>query len=361
MRRGTWFALSLLLFACAGGKLSRRADTLRELIASARSGGAQECAPVQLAMAESHHAFAEQELSEGRYFRAKEELEIAERNAHEALRLSPEGRCVQSAAGLATGGEEDQADADGDGVPNVTDDCPKLVEDMDGFADADGCPDSDNDLDGLADQVDECPNKKEDRDDFQDADGCPDVDNDDDGLSDRIDRCPNEAEDDDGFEDDDGCPDCDNDGDGVLECPESRDRCPDEAARTPDGCPQTYKNVVVTETKIEIKQTVFFDTNKSTIRARSHGLLDEVAEALADNPRIHIRIEGHTDSRGGKRRNQRLSQGRAEAVREYLIRRGIAPNRMVAKGYGESMPLADNRTTVGRKQNRRVEFMITRR
>ncbi len=235
-----------------------------------------------------------------------------------------------------------------------------MPEDRDQFQDEDGCPELDNDADGLADTIDKCPNDAEDKDGFEDDDGCPDPDNDKDGISDKIDQCPDDAEDPDGFEDDDGCPDCDNDKDGVPECPEARDKCPDEAGpNTVDGCPQKYQLIVVTETKIELKQTVYFDTNKATIKAVSFPLLNEVALALADHPTIAVRIEGHTDSQGKDAANLKLSQRRAESVRTYLIAKGVAGERMDAQGYGETVPIADNRTGAGRAQNRRVEFVIT--
>ncbi|HEU4735088.1 MAG TPA: OmpA family protein, partial [Kofleriaceae bacterium] len=129
----------------------------------------------------------------------------------------------------------------------------------------------------------------------------------------------------------------------------------------PDGCPKKYEHVIVTETRIELKQTVFFDTNRATIKRVSFGLLDEVARALTDNPKIKVEIQGHTDSQGNDRFNLRLSQKRAESVLIYLIKKGIASDRMVAKGYGETVPIADNRTSAGRAQNRRVEFVITAR
>ncbi len=99
-----------------------------------------------------------------------------------------------------------QPDHDGDGVGDLEDLCPREVEDRDGFADRDGCPDLDNDGDGILDFSDECPNDPEDRDGFQDDDGCPDLDDDGDGIPDRDDLCPKTPEDLDGFEDDDGCP-----------------------------------------------------------------------------------------------------------------------------------------------------------
>ncbi|MEZ4368853.1 MAG: OmpA family protein, partial [Kofleriaceae bacterium] len=78
-----------------------------------------------------------------------------------------------------------------------------------------------------------------------------------------------------------------------------------------------------------------------------------------DRPKIAVRIEGHTDSQGKDADNLRLSQRRADAVRDYLIGKGIDGDRMVAKGYGETIPIADNRTKGGREINRRVEFQIT--
>lgn len=358
---GLAFTMTMGLVACGGVQLEGRAGAVDDLIATARDNGAQRCAPVELAMAESHNDFARQELAEGDYYRARQEMAIAEKNAHEAVRKSPRARCVpKPRVAKPVDKPEPPADTDGDGLTDDVDACPTEPEDKDGFADEDGCPELDNDGDGVIDTMDKCPLDPEDRDGFEDDDGCPELDNDADGLPDTTDRCPDQPEDKDGFEDDDGCPDCDNDGDGVPECPEVVDKCPDKPARTADGCPQ-YKLVVVTEKKIELKQTIFFATNKTTIKRVSYALLDEVAQVLGDNPKISVRVEGHTDSRGKDGFNLRLSQGRADSVRTYLINKGIAPERMIATGYGETMPIADNRTSAGRAQNRRVEFVITER
>jgi OmpA-OmpF porin, OOP family len=347
-------AVLLLVAGCGGSTLRGRSLAIAEVIREARDGGAQLCAPVELALAESHNDFAGVELDEGDYYRAQEELAIAERNAHEALRKSPRGKCLRVAAAPGPG------DRDGDGIPDDRDECDDTPEDRDGWEDQDGCPEKDNDSDGLVDKVDECPDQAEDKDDFEDQDGCPDEDNDRDKLADKVDQCPNQAEDGDGNTDDDGCPDCDDDGDGVLECPEAADKCPGEKGVPPDGCSK-YKNVVVTDTHIEIKQTIFFETGRATIKPVSHGLLDEVARALQDNPTIRVRIEGHTDSQGKDRYNLKLSSARAKSVRRYLMGRGVAGRRMVSRGYGEKRPIADNRTAEGRAENRRVEFVITRR
>jgi OOP family OmpA-OmpF porin len=348
-----WLIVALLIASCAGSDLKERTTTVERQIAEARDDGAQRCAPVELAMAESHNEFARTELSQGHYYPAKTELEIAEANAKAALEKSPRERCIAPNTPVV-------GDKDGDGIKDDVDECPTEPEDKDGFQDEDGCPDPDNDADGIADANDKCPNDPEDKDKFEDDDGCPDLDNDQDGIVDKIDQCPDEAEDKDGFEDDDGCPDCDNDKDGVPECPEAKDKCPDQSAPgTIDGCPQKYQLIVVTQEKIELKQTVYFDTNKTTIKKVSFPLLDEVAQAMGDNPTISVRIEGHTDSQGTDARNLKLSQGRAESVRTYLVKKGVAADRMVAQGYGESVPIADNRTSAGRAQNRRVEFVIT--
>ncbi|MEM9488996.1 MAG: OmpA family protein, partial [Myxococcota bacterium] len=334
--------------ACGGSKIRGQAKSVDALISSAHAHGAVRCAPVELALAESHVDFARQELDEGRMYQARRAISIAEKNAKEAIRRSPKILCsgqqvAESEPAAPVAAVKRDGDRDGDNIRDSADDCPDEPEDIDAFQDGDGCPDKDNDADGLADNIDNCPNNAEDKDNFRDDDGCPDPDNDRDNLADTIDQCPDQPEDDDGFEQDDGCPDCDNDGDGVPECPEAIDKCPDKPAKTADGCPQKYKLIVVTEDKIELKQTIFFATRKARIKRRSYPLLNEVAAVLKDNPNIRVRIEGHTDSRGSDRFNLRLSRSRAKAVRRYLIGRGVEPYRLKSEGFGETAPIADNR------------------
>ncbi len=338
--------LVLLLTACAGTTVRSQTTATDGLIATARDHGAQKCAPVELAMAESHNDYAQHALDEGNYYDGKREAQVAETNARAAIDKSPKDRCVG------------YGDKDGDGIKDNVDKCPNEPEDKDGFQDEDGCPDPDNDGDGIPDVTDKCPMEPEDKDGFQDDDGCPDLDNDGDGLSDKVDQCPNDPEDKDNFEDDDGCPDLDNDKDGFAD---KDDKCPDVPGVAPDGCPKKYSLVVVTAQKIELKQTVFFDFNKASIKSVSFALLNDVAQAMVDNPTVKVEIGGHTDSVGNDAFNLKLSQSRAESVRTYLIKRGIASNRMVPKGFGENVPIADNRTEAGRSQNRRVEFLITER
>lgn len=122
---------------------------------------------------------------------------------------------------------------------------------------------------------------------------------------------------------------------------------------------QPPPRVVVTEKKLEIKETIFFDTGKATIQEKSHSLLDEVAGVMKDHPEIKkVSIEGHTDSTGKRAFNNKLSKNRANAVQSYLVGKGVDPARLSTKGFGPSKPIADNKTAEGRDKNRRVEFMI---
>lgn len=104
---------------------------------------------------------------------------------------------------------------------------------------------------------------------------------------------------------------------------------------------------------------VYFDFNKATIRPESYSVLDDAAKILTDNPKITVEIQGHTDSEGSDSYNQKLSEQRAYAVVDYLVKvKGIDINRLKAVGYGESKPIASNDTKEGRALNRRVEFVI---
>ncbi len=280
--------------------------------------------------------------------------------------------------------EPGPGDRDGDGILDQHDDCPDEPEDRDSFQDGDGCPDPDNDQDGILDTSDQCPLQPEDRDGWQDEDGCPEEDNDADGFNDPIDNCKNEAEDRDGFQDDDGCPDPDNDHDGVLDvedrcpnepgpaenegCPadsdgdgvlDNVDNCPDEPGPVENqGC-RRRQRVRIEQGRLEILEKVFFQTNRARILRRSYPLLNNVAEVILNHPEIPlVRVEGHTDDRGADEYNMDLSRRRAQAVVDYLVARGVPPNRLRAEGFGETRPIASNETREGRATNRRVEFNI---
>lgn len=123
--------------------------------------------------------------------------------------------------------------------------------------------------------------------------------------------------------------------------------------------PPPPARAAIAKGKIELKEKVFFDTGRTTIKPESHALLDDVAAVLGDHPEVkRVVIEGHTDNRGSAAANKKLSQGRAEAVRAYLVDKGVAADRLEAKGFGQTRPIADNKTAKGREANRRVEFTI---
>jgi OmpA-OmpF porin, OOP family len=114
--------------------------------------------------------------------------------------------------------------------------------------------------------------------------------------------------------------------------------------------------------KIELKETVDFKTGSAELLHSSDALLDEVVQIMKQHVDItKIRIEGHTDNRGVKAHNQKLSQGRAASVKSYLAAHGVDAGRMTTKGYGQDRPIADNGTEAGRAQNRRVEIHIDER
>ena len=267
-----------------------------------------------------------------------------------------------------------ELDNDQDGILDVDDQCPNEPEDKDGFEDEDGCPEGnefDRDGDGILDKDDECPDDPEDKDDFEDEDGCPDVDNDQDGILDVDDLCPNDPEDVDNFEDKDGCPDADNDKDRILDtddqCPGVDGEAPEETQETyngvddEDGCPDRGR-VVVTDTKIEILDKVYFEYNKAIIKSESFPILDAVAATLDGNPDILlIEIQGHTDERGGDNYNLKLSDARAAAVRTYMMEKGIDSGRLQSQGYGEQVPIDQRSNEQAWAKNRRVEFLIIKR
>ncbi len=271
-------------------------------------------------------------------------------------------------------------DSDKDGFADDEERCPDQAEDLDSFEDDDGCPESDNDKDGALDADDKCPIEAEDKDGFEDADGCAEADNDKDGVLDDADQCRDVA----GTAVFGGCPDSDSDGlqDSEDECPtaagaiaafgcpdkdgdfvpDARDACPDVKANEgsdpsrSDGC---ATKVFVSDKSLKITETVEFDSGKATIKPVSHALLDEVVRVLGKFPGIkRVQVEGHTDNVGDDAKNMKLSQDRADAVKTYLVSHGVAEGRLVAKGFGETAPIADNKTKEGQAVNRRVAFEI---
>ncbi|MFT3714339.1 MAG: OmpA family protein [Archangium sp.] len=274
-------------------------------------------------------------------------------------------------------------DRDGDGVKNGVDGAPLVAEDKDGFQDEDGvldadndgdsvldaddlcrdvrglpenkgCPDTDSDGDGVVDRLDRCKDQKEDLDDYEDGDGCPEPDNDRDGFLDGADACPNIV----GIVQERGCPAKDSDNDQVFD---HEDNCPSEpGSKDNAGCPEKNKQlVIITSTSLKILDRVYFDNGKATIQKRSNPLLDNVASVLVSHAEIVLlQVEGHTDDVGKPETNKKLSQDRANAVKDYLVKKGVQESRLRAVGFGSEKPAVANDTPANREQNRRVEFNL---
>ncbi|HKT60122.1 MAG TPA: OmpA family protein [Gemmatimonadales bacterium] len=271
-------------------------------------------------------------------------------------------------------------DKDGDGVPDAVDQCKDTPPGT--KVDAKGCPVKDSDGDGIADDVDQC--KDTPAGDKVDEKGCSlPKDADGDGVTDDIDQCkdtppgdkvdakgcslPKDADGDGVMDDVDQCKNTppgdkvdakgcslpkDADGDGVTD---DKDRCPHTPAGVKvdeEGCQVLFEPAK----KSLILEGVNFATGKAELTPESQTILDGVAESLVANEEIKVQVGGHTDNTGSAAVNKRLSAARANAVREYLISKGVAANRLTAVGYGPSKPIASNKTAAGRAQNRRVEL-----
>ncbi len=232
------------------------------------------------------------------------------------------------------------ADRDNDGVVDSLDKCP----DTPGLASLQGCPDKDGD--GIADIDDKCPDVAG----LAKYSGCPIPDTDGDGINDEEDKCPNVA----GVARYQGCPIPDTDKDGVND---EEDKCPSEAGPASNfGCPVI--NVVVVKKVDKAAHNIFFQVSSSKLLAKSYKSLKEVAQILKDNPTYKIDINGYTSSTGTEDYNQKLSESRANAVKQYLIGNGVDTSKITATGFGENDPIADNKTAAGRAKNRRVEMKL---
>jgi OOP family OmpA-OmpF porin len=246
------------------------------------------------------------------------------------------GALVGSVVGHFLCGQDN--DADGDGVSDSNDNCPGTARGVQ--VNSSGCP-IDSDGDGVTDNNDQCPDTP--RGVTVNSRGCA-LDSDGDGVTDNNDRCPNTPA---GAKvNSSGCQ-LDGDGDGVVDAM--------------DECPTTPRGQSVNEKGCHIVfslQGVNFATNSADLNQDAMNKLEQAEQMLKENRNLNVRVEGHTDNTGDDSYNQDLSQRRAEAVVEYLVNNGISRNRMTARGYGESNPVADNSTREGRASNRRVDFAI---
>ena len=261
-----------------------------------------------------------------------------------------EGSAIGAATGALIGGglglifcKAEEVDSDGDGVPDDKDRCPNTPIGVE--VDERGCP-LDSDGDGVPDYKDKCPDTPKGV--KVDEKGCA-LDSDGDGVPDYKDKCPDTPK---GVKvDEKGCP-LDTDGDGV---PDYMDKCPD----TPKGTKVDKKGCPLVGEKLLILHGINFEFDSAKISRDSEAILDKAVETLEANPSIKVRIEGHTDSTGSEEYNLGLSQRRADAVRDHLVSKGIASERLEALGKGEGYPITSNKTREGRSQNRRVEFVVT--
>lgn len=261
-------------------------------------------------------------------------------------------KCPDSPAGIQVDSVGCSSDLDKDGVPDYLDLCPDTPVLARGLVDKNGCP-LDSDGDGVYDYLDLCPNTPAEARGFVDKNGCL-LDTDDDGVPDYLDKCPNTPIEARGMIDENGCP-RDTDGDSI---PDYLDNCPKiPGIASNKGCPE-----IKSEVKILFKkalQGIQFETGKTVIKKTSYSILDLIAKVLIDNPTYIVDIQGYTDNVGKPEVNLVTSEKRASAVRDYLIEKGVSAERMTSHGFGDTKPVASNKTSKGRATNRRVEFVVT--
>lgn len=232
-------------------------------------------------------------------------------------------------------------DRDNDGIVDTADACP----DIPGMAKFKGCPDTDND--DIPDFEDKCPRQKG----IVRYQGCPVPDTDGDGINDEEDKCVQVP----GVPRYQGCPVPDRDQDSVND---ETDKCPDLPGNPANfGCP-VIKEEIRNTVKLAAKN-ILFATGSHTILKSSNKSLNEVVKLMKEDINLRLNMEGHTDNTGTPDINQVLSQQRAKAVNDYLIKNGIDAERLKFAGFGQDRPIAENHTAAGRSKNRRVELLIS--
>ncbi len=231
-------------------------------------------------------------------------------------------------------------DQDNDGVADKDDNCPTVA----GTRENKGCPYIDSDGDGIIDEADNCPGTKGPIENH----GCPYLDSDKDSIPDKDDDCPSIP----GLIVFRGCPDTD--GDGISD---KYDLCPTiPGIAQNNGCPEIKKE------EQEIIKKAFdnleFESGKSIIKKASLESLDGLADVLKKRSEFKLSLSGHTDNVGKPASNLNLSKTRTLAVRDYLVKKGVEPERIKTEWFGQTLPIAENTTAEGRQKNRRVEMKI---
>ena len=229
-------------------------------------------------------------------------------------------------------------DTDGDGIQDSEDACPTEF----GTAALNGCPDRDGD--GVADKDDACPDVAG----LVSMKGCPDTDGD--GIADKDDKCPTVA----GPKENAGCPWPDTDKDGVLDKDDACPTVPGPASNK--GCPEVTAEAM--KRLNDFGKTILFNSGKSTFKDATIPVLKSMVGVLNEYPNSKFMVEGHTDSDGSNALNQTLSENRAAAVKNYLVENGIEAGRLRSTGFGETKPIATNKTAKGKAENRRVEVTL---
>jgi outer membrane protein OmpA-like peptidoglycan-associated protein len=231
-------------------------------------------------------------------------------------------------------------DSDGDGIKDSDDACPNAA----GLATMNGCPDADED--GIADKDDMCPNAKG----TKSNKGCPDTDGD--SVVDKNDKCPTVA----GPVANGGCAWPDTDGDSILD---KDDKCPNVAGIASEGgCPEIISN----EAKMGMNtfaEAILFRLESASFQIGVTKVLNSMLAIINEFPKAEFAIRGYTDTSGSVSGNLKLSDSRANAVKDYLVKNGVDAERLTAAGFGQESPIASNKTRAGRVQNRRVEVKVT--
>ncbi len=233
-------------------------------------------------------------------------------------------------------------DKDGDGIADSKDKC----ADVAGVVKYSGCPVPDTDADGVNDETDKCLTVAG----LAKYNGCPVPDTDKDGIDDEADKCPTVA----GLAKYNGCPIPDTDNDGVND---EADKCPAVAGTAAnEGCP-----VIKEEIKKQVNLAadhIFFALNSAQLLSKSFTALQTVADLLQTNAELKLSVNGYTDNTGTEAANLRISARRAQAVKDFLVSKGVDATRITINGFGQADPVADNATAEGRGKNRRVELKL---